>query len=521
MSRITTLALVLVAGMATTLVVTNLQESSARGDAVLQGIVDPDGEVRARAWLMKGPEIDRPVVLDRLLQHRDQTVILAHAALEFGDLDWQPHPTLVVAAARLGDPEPLIACLWSKPPQDLPTRRELMTGVAAALADPKLQTLRDQTRDRILEAYLAGLPGSDHEILMDAMIEEGVEPPECDRLLLTLAILGTPPNDAFGASTAIIAARSIATGRLPSGHDHRDTLPGWILASPRLAPAGQAELSRRAAEDDPEARRTLAVADRERFLGSAEAVLADRTTTFERRAIAAARLLEHEHPPGDASILNLLLAGPEDIDGSVHASAGIAWLGLSGSGRQGLEARWWSSRDEAEIRSAILLTALRHHDGSLAEDDPARLEIDRLARDPEVPPRIRRTARLAAKATDRWPFDGDDLDPEVYAGRARRFKDGRLDPDAILLGLVSGDPSAERLLVSQPHSPTTDAAAFSREIAWRRVLAGLFHPEWIDAVGEPVPGGEEALRLWVDLLAAARLATPFAQSGSSGEDPTR
>ena len=80
---------------------------------------------------------------------------------------------------------------------------------------------------------------------------------------------------------------------------------------------------------------------------------------------------------------------------------------------------------------------------------------------------------------------------------------------------------ADRLLVSQPASPTPDAATFAREIAWRRVLTGIFRPSWIDTVGEPVPGDEEALRLWMDMLAAARLAAPFAQPASSGEDLPR
>ena len=205
----------------------------------------------------------------------------------------------------------------------------------------------------------------------------------------------------------------------------------------------------------------------------------------------------------------------------MHAAACIAWLGLSDTGRAGLEDRWWRSDDEAEIRAAILLTALRHRDGSLPSEAPAIQEVDRLSRDADATPRVRRTARLAARAMQRWPFEMDDLDAEIYASRTRRFEDGRVDPDSMLLGLVAEDPVADRLLVTQPASPIADAPTFAREIAWRRTLAGHLRPEWIDITGEPIPGDEEALRLWVDLLAAARLVDRFAQPASSGEDLPR
>ena len=521
MSRTVTLAAVLVAGVAAALVIVSIQRGAIRGDAILDGIVDPDAGVRTQAWSLKGPGLDRERVLERLLQHRDQTAILAEAAIEFDRLDWKADPTLVVAAARLGDPEPLIACLSSETLQDAEARGELLTGVAMILAHPSLQTPGLQIGDRVMEACLSGLPRDDHPVLMEAMIAEGASPPGSNRPLLALALLGTSPADDFRDTTATILARSIATGELPSDQGIRAMLPGWTLASPTMASIGGPELIRRVDKDDPEARRALGVLDHERFLGSAKAVLADRTSTFERRAIAATRLLEHGRPPGDASILNLLLAGPEDSDGSVHAAACIAWLGLSDSGRKNIEDRWWHSGNDAEVQAALLLAALRHHDGSLPSDDPVRLEIDRLARDPNASPRVRRTARLATRATQRWPFEVEDLDPEIYASRTRRFEDGRLDPDAILLGLIAEDPVADRLLVSQPASPTPDAATFAREIAWRRALTGIFRPIWIETIGEPVPGDEEALRLWMDMLAAARLATPFAEPGSSGEDLTR
>ena len=525
MSRTVTLAAVLVAGVAATLVLVSIQRGSMRDGAILDGIVDPDPGIRARAWSSKGPAVDRRMVLERLHRHRDRPEVLAEAAIEFDRLGWPADPTLVVAAARLGDPEPLIACLRAldrtEETEHLEARRELMRGVAATLGDPGLRNSRRRTGDRIMEACLKGLPPGDHPLLMEAMIDERTSSPDGDRALLALALLGSTPSDDFATSPAITLAGSIASGELPADPDARALLPAWVLAGPRLASDGESELRERARRDDSDAGRVLAVLDRDRFLGSAGAVLADRTTTFDRRAIAATRLLEHGRPPGDASIINLLLSGPGDADGNVHAAACIAWRGLSDSAREGLLDRWWRSEDPAEVRAALLLVALRHHEGLLAVDDPARLEIERLARDPEAPPEVRRTARLTARATGDWPFDADELDAEVYADRTRRLEDGRIDPDAVLLGLITGDPVAERLLVSQPLSPPPDAAAFAREIASRRALAGLFHPEWIDSIGEPVPGDEKALRLWTDLLAAARLAAGFAQPASSGEDLPR
>ena len=521
MNRAVTLAAVLVAGVAMALVMASIQREETRGDAILDGIVDPDARVRAGAWTMMNPRTDRRLVLERLLGDSNPPVILADAALEFERLGWPASPPLVVAAARLGDPEPLIACLASQDPRKAEDLRELMTGVAAILVRPGLRSPDSQIGDRVMEASLGSLPRKDHRFLINALLAEGAGPTSTARPLLGLALLGTAPSDDFGDDPATILARSIATGTLPRDPQIRARLPGWTLASPPLEPTGRSELLQRAGRDDPEAERTLGVLDRERFLGSAEAVLARRTSSFESRVIAANRLLERGRPPGDASVLNLLRSGPSDADGSVQAAACIAWLGLSESGRRNLEDRWWGSGDEAETRAAVLLTALRHHDGSLPADDPGRLEIARLARDPGVSPRVRRTARLAARATNDWPFDQDELDPELYASRTRRLEDGRLDPDAVLLGLIAEDPVAERLLVSQPISPTPDAATFAREIAWRRALAGLFRPNWIDLTGEPVPGDEEALRLWMDMLAAARLVGPFAQPASSGEDLRR
>ena len=73
-----------------------------------------------------------------------------------------------------------------------------------------------------------------------------------------------------------------------------------------------------------------------------------------------------------------------------------------------------------------------------------------------------------------------------------------------MLGMLAGDAEAGRFLLLQPDLDL-DASDFAREIAWRRLLAALWRPSWIESVGEPVPGDEYDLRLWIDAIAAARL----------------
>ena len=154
--------------------------------------------------------------------------------------------------------------------------------------------------------------------------------------------------------------------------------------------------------------------------------------------------------------------------------------------------------------------------------DPTLIVIDQHARSEASPPRVRRTARLAARALDLWPFDPAVLDPDAYAARATRLGDGRVDPDAVLLGLLAGDPLAERRLVSAPASTSGDASLLAREIGWRVVLARLHRPDWMNDVGQPIPGNEHDLRLWVDVLAARRLAEAgFAPRAHNEEDQPR
>lgn len=516
MSRKVTLAFVLVTGVAIALVIASLQRGSSRRAAILEGIVDQDASIRAEAWKLMGPDPGRSVVTEQLLAHRDRPAVLAEAAVEFDRRDWANEAILVTAAARLGDHHPLITHLDRGDLGDAESREELLAGIAAVVAgaDPALG-------ERMIEACLGWLSAEEREMLLEALIVAGATTPEIDRPLLVMALMGTPPPSGSPDSPVTVLARCIATGDAPATTEEIRLLPGWTLGIPSLDSFGRSELRRRMNDGDAEARRTLGTLDRDRLLANAERVAADRAAGFERRTISAARLVEQERTPGDAALLNLLATGPGDADGSVHASVVIARGGLSETARDGLEARWLRSTDETELRAGLLLVAMRHRDGELATDDPGRLEIDRLARETESPPRVRRAARLVARATDRWPFEPSDLDADAYADRTRRLEDGRYDPDAILLGLVSDDPEAARLLVSPPVLPTADAATLAREIAWRRVLAGVFHPDWIDAVGEPVPGDEDALRLWIDLLAATRLTIPFAEPASSDEDLPR
>lgn len=516
MSRKVTVAVVLVAGVAIALVVASLQQDSSRRTTILEGIVDRDPAIRAEAWSLMGPDPGRSTVIERLLEHRDRPAVLADAAIEFDRRDWPNEAVFVTAAARLGDHRPLLDHLDRTRPDDVESREQLLSGVAVVMAeaDPPLG-------ERLLEACLAWLSPAERSRLLEAVVEAGAAAPRLDRPLISMALMGTPPPIASPEEPATIIARCIATGEPPRTAEETRRLPGWTLGSPSLASWGRLELQRRADDGDVEARRTLGTLDRERLLANAGAVAGDRSASFERRTISAARLVEQGRTPGDAALLNLLAAGPSDADGSVHASIVIAHRGLSETARRGLEARWLRSTEEAELRAGLLLAAMRLRDDEDTTEDPVRMEIDRLARESGTSPRVRRAARLVARATERWPFAPADLEAEAYAARTRRLEDGRYDPDAILLGLLAEDPEAARILVSRPEAPAVDAATFAREISWRRVLAGAFRPHWIDAVGEPVPGDEDALRLWVDLLAATRLTEPFAEPASSGEDLRR
>jgi hypothetical protein len=241
-------------------------------------------------------------------------------------------------------------------------------------------------------------------------------------------------------------------------------------------------------------------------------VLADAAFGYDRRTIAAFRLLDHDAAPGDAAILNLLDDGPADGDDTVHAAALLGTRGLSTSARDRLIQRWLGSEDADQRRAGVMLAAVAARLGRTPLDPDAIATIDRLAIDQAADPRLRRTARLATRVLDRWPHG--DLDADAYAARTTRLDDGRLDADTVLLGILAGDPGASRRLTDAPRAaPLPDperAAAFARDVAWRRAIASSIAPRRFRRVGEPIPGDEDDLRLWIEALAAERLVSgPF------------
>ncbi|HAC09331.1 MAG TPA: hypothetical protein DCG14_06725, partial [Phycisphaerales bacterium] len=137
-------------------------------------------------------------------------------------------------------------------------------------------------------------------------------------------------------------------------------------------------------------------------------------------------------------------------------------------------------------------------------------------------PAVRRTARLGLRAMDAWAVD--DPDPADYAARTARLPDGRLDPDAVMLGILADDPNVLRRLTTPPDlpdGPLDDATTrgWATEIAWRVSLVRGLRPDWWKTAGEPVPGSIRSLRRWIDLLDACRRLDPgFATTDRPGED---
>ncbi|MEE2896798.1 MAG: hypothetical protein VX726_13780 [Planctomycetota bacterium] len=510
MKRTVTLAIVIVTGISLALVAWNGRRETARRAALLDGITSADPAVRAAAWSQVGPERDPAPLLARLLDAEAADPVLADAATAFEARDWPSESALVLASARMADPDPLLRAIREGDFRSWPERDLLAEGVVDLLAD-----VPPPDDARILEAALAGLDEEDLVRLADGLARSEAGLPARDRGLLALAArvpvsIDEPGRDvASGLAAAMVDPTSPLSG-----------LPSWSLASPLLEGRGALELEARAATGDPDAVRTLARLDARRVARAETTVLSRADAGFDRRLIAVGRLLGSDSPPGDAAVLNLLATGPADADDRVHGAASIAALGLSTTAREGVLRRWTTSPASADRRAAMILGAAMDRLGALPADDPVRLLVDRTARDPQTDAESRRVARLAARSLGAWPFEPSDLEAGTYAGRTRRRPDGRVDPDATMLGMLAGDAEAERFLLLQPDLDL-DAGDFAREIAWRRLLAALWRPSWIDAVGEPVPGDEYALRLWIDAIAAARLgdASALSSQDSPGSRP--
>ena len=527
MRRNATIAIALVAGIAAALFATAVRNQADRNEIILDGLRSPKAELRREAWKLvpandgPGPSEITSLLLDP--PNPASPAALADAAREFKDRAWKAPAEMVDAAASLGDPIPLLAWLETTWPLEPGWLGSIASGLRVVLAEDR--PMAEECLD-----LLFAVDSADHRAALRTLIENSTGGPDhlapdspLGRSLLALSLLGSKPSVDPTVDPWLLAAAAFLVDPAGPSDVEFDRLPAWLRVT-SIIPEHLERLKRRAEEGDVELELALAMQDDVRVIRAEQRVLGNRDASPSRRSLAASRLLDRLDRPGDATLLGLLADGPADPDGTVHAAAILAWRGLSPTAVRRIETRWLGSDDPDDLRAAMVLGVLRRSSGSDPDPgvDPTLIAIDEHARSEASPPRVRRTARLAARALDLWPFDPVVLDPNAYAARATRLADGRVDPDAVLLGLLADDPLAERRLVSAPASASGDASILAREIGWRVVLARLHRPDWMNDVGDPIPGNEDDLRLWVDVLAARRLAEAgFAPRAPSEEDQSR
>ncbi|MEE2971538.1 MAG: hypothetical protein VX672_00285, partial [Planctomycetota bacterium] len=410
-----TIAIALVAGVAITLVVATVRSGDARRDAILSGIAGSDPALRIAAWDLiprgygktnrerpstsPGESVGRGEILTHLRDAGDAVdpPARAEAARQFVERGWLPDPYLIEAAAALGDSGPLEAWLddsWSADPGSLEPVRDAL--------DAAFETADDDRASAWTER-LFGPSTPEHRDAVHAWLADRKdEPPAIEaaqplgRAVLALALHGRLTEVAEPSRLA--AAAAILT--LPEGHPSTDVgpVPAWMLAASGTA-THLDRLRERAEAEDADAIRTQAMLDVDRVVRAERRVLSNRSRSFDRRLLAASRLIERDATPGDAALLGLLAAGPTDSDGTVHGAAVVAWTGLSPTARRRLERRWLDSEDPRDVRAGILLGTLRRvlSPGTTNPDvvETIQSRVHELARSGEAPPSLRRTARLA------------------------------------------------------------------------------------------------------------------------------
>jgi hypothetical protein len=504
-----TIALVLVAGMAVALVVTSQGRTERRELGLLESLTSDDGFVRRAAWesfARDANEDRREEITARLADPSLSRAVLADAARGCLDLGWPIEPTHAIAAGEFGDADAFLA--WFGPA----LRSDDGVLETSATAIRSISTSDRRAADDLMMELVtfAGSPPSAERVARIAKILDDPSSAPATRIRLALGRLGAASKrllvdpDAVEATRGLFAAPDIDAAAV------LDVVPVWVLAN--AGDAAQRHLDTLASEGDADAIRAIGLASADRVAAAERAILADPAAGYDRRSLAALRLLDHDVLLDEVILLNLLDAGPADGDGCVHAAALIAWRGLARETRTRLLARWIEGDDLDRIRAGVMLAAICHALDVEPLSPTIIAEIDRLAIESGGDPRTRRTARLATRVLERWPHD--DLDAASYAARTTRLDDGRLDADTVLLGMLAGDPDASRRLTTAPRAaPLPDparAAAFARDVAWRRAIVSSLAPDRFRIVGEPIPGDENDLRLWIEALAADRLVSgPF------------
>ncbi len=522
MMRAASVAGALVAGIAVALVWRTTLDGRHREDGLIAALASEDRDTRTEAWSSIPAACD-PDLRTRIESAFQNAIPEARsdAARAFLDRGWRPADevaaiTLALAAANDQDPEPAMVWFteaWRRHPAAL-------SNWSPALIAVMRQDVQGQDRqtDEILDRVLAAEDVSWLEAVerwrstrADLMSQTAIE-----SIDLALGLRGRPPASVDSETTAM---QHMLAGGLERA-DAAERSPSWFLAS-RPGPVSTSTLRGRAAKEQADARIALALRDLPQTRRINERVLSDTALDLDRRTIAAGRLLSLA-PPDDATLLNLLADGPANADGTVHGLALVARRGLSETARRRLVTRWLSMEDPDRRRGAIMIAALQAGETESEIDAETLATIQRLATPEELDAGVRRTARLALRSMARWPLE--DVDPTVYAARTTRLSDGRIDPDAVLLGLLAGDPAAERRLTSQPElSDELDGDGARRrwasEIAWRVAIARAARPEWFLVTDEPIPGDVATLRRWIDLLEACRRTdSRFAGRSRSGED---
>jgi hypothetical protein len=525
MRRSVSVAGVLVAGIAIALVWRSALDVRARKSALISAVASDDAAVRSEAWNVIPAESDldfrRRIELAFRNASADARSDAAHAFLERA---WQPTDqvaavALAIAAATQNDPEPTLSWFteaWRKHPAALSNWSPALFAVMQ-----QDQRDADPSTDHALDRILAADQTPWLEAIERWRAAQADELPQSaiESIDLALGMRGRSPASIESETTAM---QMILAGK-HDREDASDRSPTWFLAA-QSSESAASTMKRRAANGEEDARIAIALQDHTRTTQINARVLANSGLDLDRRIIAASRLIKLK-PPDDATLLNLLAAGPANADGTVHGLALIAQHGLSETARRRLINRWWSLEDPSRRRAATMiatLDALDAVDADTDSDGETLAVIQRLATIDEPDADVRRTARLALRALGHWPLE--DVTAAAYASRTCRLSDGRFDPDAVLLGLLAGDPAAARQLTSQPDLPNeaaseTDRQRWASEIAWRVAIARALRPRWFEVTGEPIPGDVATLRRWIDLLEACRRTDPaFAGESRSGED---
>ena len=522
MRRLVSVAGVLVAGIAIALVWRSALDVRARKSALISAVASDDAAVRSEAWNVIPAESDldfrRRIELAFRSASADARSDAAHAFLERA---WRPTDqvaaiALAMAAAAQNHPEPTLSWFtdaWRKHPAALSNWSPALLAVMQ-----QDQRNADASTDHALDRILAADQIPWLEAIERWRAAQADELPQSAIASIDLAL------GVRGRSPASIESETTAMQMILAGeHDREEAIdrsPTWFLAA-QSSPSATSAIQRRAASGEEDARIAIALQDDTRTAQINARVFADSGLDLDRRIIAAGRLLEL-NPPDDAALLNLLAAGPANADGTVHGLALIAQHGLSETARRRLIDRWWSLEDPSRRRAATIIATLNALDVETDSDGETLDVIQRLATIDEPNVDVRKTARLALRALGHWPLE--DVTAAAYASRTCRLSDGRLDPDAVLLGLLAGDPAAARQLTSQPDLPDeatseTDRQRWASEIAWRVAIARSLRPRWFEVTGEPIPGDVATLRRWIDLLEACRRTDPaFAGESRSGED---